>query len=100
MLPSRRRQRRLVHEIRQVGADHPGRRRCDPRQIDIGRERNVARVHAKNRLPTRAIRRLHGHPAVEPARPEQSLVEHVGTVVAAITITLEAESKPSISVRI
>ena len=73
-------QRGLVDEVREVGTDHSRRRRGDPAEVDVGRERHAARVHLEDRLAARAVRRLHRDPPVEPARPQQRLVEHVGTV--------------------
>jgi hypothetical protein len=49
-------------------------------QVDVRRERHVPRVHLQDLLPPRPVGRLHGHPPVEPAGPQQRLVEHVGPV--------------------
>ena len=100
VVPPRGEQRRLVDEVGEVGADHPGRGRRDPAQIDVGRERHVARVHLQDLLPPCPVGRLHRDAPVEPARPEQRRSSTSGRFVAPITITPVDESKPSISVRI
>ena len=73
-------QRRLVDEVRQVGADHAGRRRRDPAQVDVRAEREPARVHRENRLATLAVRGLHRDAPVEPAGAEQGRIEDIGPV--------------------
>ena len=78
--PARGEQRSLVDEVREVGADHSRRRRRDPAEIDVRRERHAAGVHLENRLAAVAVRRLHRDAPVEPPRPQQRLVEHVRAV--------------------
>ena len=73
-------ERGLVGEVREIGADHPGRRRRDPAEVDVGRERHAARVHLEDRLAPGAVGRLDGDPAVEAAGAQQRLVEDVGPV--------------------
>ena len=80
MVTARGEQRRLVHEVREIGSDHSRRRRRDPAEVDVGRERDVPRMHLEDLLPACTVGRLHRDAAVEPAGPEQRLVEHVGTV--------------------
>jgi hypothetical protein len=70
----------LVDQVGEVGADHAGRRRGDSPEVDVGRERHLARVHPEDRLAARSVRRLHGDAPVEAARPQQRRVEHIGPV--------------------
>ena len=49
-------------------------------EVDVVRERHVARVHAEDRLAAVAVGRLDGDAPVEAARAQQRLVEHVGPV--------------------
>ena len=70
VIPPRREQGCFVDEICEVGADHS---RCpggQPAEIDVRPERHATRVHAEDRLAARPVRRLHGDPAVEAARPQ------------------------------
>jgi hypothetical protein len=80
VLPASRQQCRLVDQVGEVGADHPGRRRRNPAQIDVRGDRHSARVHLENLATPVSIGWLHRHPAVEPARPQQRRIEHLGTV--------------------
>ena len=73
-------QRRLVDEVREVGADHARRRGRDPVEVDVVGQRHAADVHGEDRRAPRAVRRLHRDPAVEAPGPQQRLVEHVGPV--------------------
>ena len=77
---ARREERRLVGEVREVGADHAGRRRGERVQVDVRRERDVARVDEQDLLAAVLVRRLNRHAAVEASRPQQRRVEHVGAV--------------------
>ena len=52
----------------------------DRAEVDVGAERDAARVHLEDRLAAVPVRRLHGDAAVEAARPQQRLVEHVRPV--------------------
>ena len=70
----------LVDQVGEVGADHPGRRRRDTTEIDVRGNRHPARVHLENLATPVPVGWLHGHAAVEPARPQQRLIEHLGTV--------------------
>ena len=82
-------ERRLVDEVREIGADHAGRRGRDPGEVDVGAERDAARVHAEDRLAARAVGRLDGDAAVEPSGAEQApgRARRVGSSLP-ITITL------------
>ena len=77
---ARRAQRRLVHEVAQVGAGQPGRLGGDARQRDIRRQRHVPRVDLEDRGAADAVGELHHDAPVETARPEQRRVEHVGAI--------------------
>src|SRR5207248_11691040 len=59
---------------------HPGRRRGDASEADVGAERHAARMHLEDRLASRTVGRLYGDPAVEAAGPEERRVEDLGTV--------------------
>ncbi len=73
-------QRRLVDQVAQVGADHPGRGRGQRGQVDVGPERHPPGVHLEDLAPALLVRRADRDPAVEPARPQQGRVEHVRPV--------------------
>ena len=73
-------QRRLVYEVREVGADHSRRRRRDAPQVDVRRERHRPRVHLEDLLAPRAVGWLNCDATVEAARTEQGGVEHVRPV--------------------
>src|SRR5438477_564798 len=51
-----------------------------PLQLDVGRQRDAARVHAQDLLAALDVRARHDHLAIEAARPEQCGIEDVGTV--------------------
>ena len=80
MAATGREQRRLVDEVRQIGADHARRRRRDAVEVDVGREGDVARVHPQDRRAAVAVGRADGHAAVEAAGAEERAIEHVGPV--------------------
>ena len=80
VIPPRGKQCGLVDEVREVGADHPGCRRRQPTEVDVGPERDAPRVHLEDRLATATVGRLHGDPAVETTGPQQRRVEHLGPV--------------------
>ncbi len=65
-----------------------------------GRQRHVARVHLEDQAPSFPVGRQDRNPAVEAARPQQRLVEHVDAVRRPDHDHAVDESKPSISVRI
>ncbi len=74
-------QRSLVHEVREIGADHPGGRRGDAAEIDVGTDRHQARVHLEDRLAAAAIggRRTATRRSKRPGRSNR-LVHYVGPV--------------------
>ena len=80
VLAPRSRERRLVHQVGEVGSDHPRCRRGDACEVDVGPERDAARVYPEDRLAPITVWRLDRDPAVEPSRPKECLVEHVGPV--------------------
>ena len=100
-LAARREQRRLVDEVREVGADHAGRRRGDPAEVDVGGERHAARVHPQDRLAARrgraAARRRGGRSGRAAAAPGRA--RPAGSSRRSRSRSVD-ESKPSISVRI
>ena len=77
---ARSQKRRLIDEICEVGSNHARRRASDLIDVDIVGKRNRARVHRKDQLTATAVRRLYGHAPIETSRPEECLVEDVGTV--------------------
>ena len=94
-------QRRLVDEVREVGADHAGRRRGDRAQVDVVGERNPARVDVEDLRAPVLVGRLRRRPAGRTARAGAApgRARRAGSS-RAITITPVDASKPSISVRI
>ena len=80
VIAPRGKQRSLVDEVREIGADHSRRCRCEAAEVDVRRERHAARMHLENRLAAVLVRWLHGHTAVEAPGPQQGLVEHVWTI--------------------
>ena len=87
-------QRGLVGEIGQVGAHHPRRRGGERVEVDVVGERNRAGMDAQDRRPARGVGRLHRHPSVEAAGPQQRRVEHVGPVGGADDHHLVAGVEP------
>ena len=75
-----REQRRLVHEIGQIGPRHARRPASQRRHTDVRRHRLVAHVHFENALAPSEVGRVHHDLAVEPTRAQQRGVEHVGSV--------------------
>jgi hypothetical protein len=80
VLPPCRQQRSLVDEIRQIRADHAGRCRRDPAEVDIRPKWDASSVHLEDRLSTGTIGRRHCNPSIEPARSKQRLVEDIRAV--------------------
>ena len=73
-------QRRLVHQVGQVGAAEAGSPARQDAEIHVVVERDLAGVDAENLFAPADIGTRHHHPAVETARPQQGGIEHVGTV--------------------
>src|SRR6202789_3631617 len=77
---ARREQCRLVDEIGEIGAREAGRAARDGARVDVGRQRNLAHVHAQDLLAAREIGIGNHDMAIETARAQQRGIEHVGTV--------------------
>ncbi len=60
--------------------ERPGSRSGERREVDIARERHLARVHLQDRLASLAVGQVHDHATVEAARAQQRPIEHVGLV--------------------
>ena len=73
-------QRRLVHEIRQIGAGEAGRAARDLPQVDVGVERDLPAVDPQNLLAALDVRRADRHLAIETAGTQQRRIEDVGTI--------------------
>ena len=67
--------RSLVAEVREIGSGEPGCLPRDDAEVDVRRERLVARVHLQDRLATGDVRCGNQHLAVEAARSQQRRVE-------------------------
>ena len=99
VIAPRRRQRGLVGEVREIGADMPGVVAATVR----GRRRRRAAACAcgpRGSCGGRPCRAADGDAAVEAAGPQQRGVEDLGTVGGAEHDDRDVGSKPSISVRI
>src|SRR5882762_9320464 len=77
---ARREQRRLVDEIREVGAGEAGRPPGEDFQVDVRRQRDAPGVNAQDLLTALDVRPRDDHLAIEAPRAEQRRVEHVGPV--------------------
>ena len=75
-----REQRRLVHQIREVGAGHAGGRRREFVQVDLVGERNLAGMDPQNVGAALVVWRMDDDRPVEPTGPQQRRVEDVRTV--------------------
>ena len=75
-----REQRRLVHEVGEVGAGEAGRAPGDDVEVDARRERLRRGVHREDRLAPLEVGAVDDDLAVEAPRPQQRGVEDVGTV--------------------
>lgn len=87
----------LIDQIGKLGAGKTGRTACDALEADIGRHLHFLGVHLQDLFAAADIRKIHHHLAVKTSGPQQSRVQNVRALVAAITITLALFSKPSIS---
>ena len=67
--------RGLVAEVREIGAREARRLPRDRAEVDVGRERLVARVNAEDRLAARHVGRRDEHLAVEAAGAQERGVE-------------------------
>ena len=75
-----REERRLVDEIRQIGAAEPGGDPCHLVEVDRGIELHLGDVDLEDRLPTTDIWTVDEHVAVEATGPEEGGVERLWTV--------------------
>ena len=73
-------QRRLIHQVGQIGAGKTGCAAGDYITLDVGSDRNLAHVHAQDLLATTDIGQRHHDLTVKAARTQQRRVEHVGPV--------------------
>ena len=75
-----REQRRLVHEVREVGAGHAGRAAGDDLDAHVVGDLLVAEVHLQDVDPLLERGERHHDLTVEPARAQERRVEDVGPV--------------------
>ncbi len=75
-----RQQRRLVHEVLQIGAGESGRLRSEVVEVDVLRQRLAARVHLEDLGAALAVGAVDHDLAVEAAGAQQGGVEDVGPV--------------------
>src|SRR5262245_38090997 len=80
LVAARREQRRFVDQVLEIGAGETGARSCELAEIDISRERDLARVHLEDRLASCLVGEIDDDAAIEAPGPQQRLVEHVGLV--------------------
>ena len=80
LVAARGEQRRLVHEVGEIGAGEARRAARDDAQIDVGRERHLAHMHLEDLLAAADVGARHHDLAVEAAGTQQRGIEHVGTV--------------------
>ena len=73
-------ERRLVHEIREVGPGHSWSRAGELFEVHVGRKRHVARVHLQDLHAALLVRRVDHDLPVESAGPQQRRIEHVGPI--------------------
>ena len=70
----------FVEDVGQVGAGEPGRTPGHGLEVDVRSHRLAFGVHPQDREPALHVRGVDGDLPVEPARPEQGRVEHIGPV--------------------
>ena len=75
-----REQRRLVHEVGEVGAGEAGRAPGDDVEVDARRQRLLLAVHRQDGLAALEVGSVDDDLAVEAAGPQQRGIEDVGTV--------------------
>jgi hypothetical protein len=71
---------RLVDQVGQVGAAHPGCSSCQDSQIHVVRQRDLPRVDLEDALSAPDVGQVDDDAAVETSGPQQRRVEHVGAV--------------------
>ena len=70
----------LVHEVHEVGTGHAARKLRDARQVDVGANGLVLRMHLENLLAAANVGRINHDLAVETARAKQRRVQNVNAV--------------------
>ncbi len=75
-------QRALVDEVGDVGAAEAGCAAGDDREVDVFRQRDVARMHAQDSFAALEVGKIDDDAAVEAAGTKQRGIENVGTVRA------------------
>ena len=74
---ARRRQRRLVHQVHQIGPRKARRAARDHAQVNVGAQRHLAGVHVQDLLAPLDVGVRHMDRAVKAARAQQRRVQHV-----------------------
>ena len=80
LVVARRVQRRLVHQVREVGAREARRAAREHRDVHVIGQRNLLRVDRENAFAPLDVGTIDDNAAIEAARAQQRRVEHVGTV--------------------
>ena len=80
LVVARREQRRLVHQVGEVGAGEAGGPRGDDLQVDVRRDLHALDVDAQDLLASLDVGLVDEHLPIEPAGAEQRRVEHLGPV--------------------
>ena len=73
-------QRRLVHQVGEIGAGETGRPAGDYIRVHVFGDRHLAHVHLEDQFASAYIRQRHVHLAVETAGAQERGVEHIGAV--------------------
>ncbi len=73
-------QRRLVHQVFQVGSREAWCRACQVLQVDIRRQGDLTRMDAQDGFAPTSFRQIHRDLPVETPRPQQGGIEHVRAV--------------------
>ena len=77
---ARREQRRLVHEVGEIGAGEPGGPRGDDLEVDVVADLHGLDVDAQDLLAAADVRLVDEHLPIEAAGTEQGRIEHLGAV--------------------
>ena len=77
---ARREQRRLVHQVGEVGAGETGGPRRHHAEIDFGRELDLLGVNREDLFAALDVGLVHEHLAIESAWTQQRRIEHFGTI--------------------
>ena len=73
-------ERRLVHEVAEIGAGEPRRAARDDRHVDVLADGDLLHVHVENLFAAANVGHRNHDLTVEAPRTQQRRVEHVGTV--------------------